>query len=94
MAGHNAKRMSEEGDLLRVLGSSIGEARDAILAKQFPGGYWHAPLEANVGMDAQYVVFNRFELERRGGRWRIARRTTRMLGHDEAHALFTRALHE
>ena len=40
------------------------------------------------------LSFNRFEVERRGGRWRIARRTTRMLGHDEAHALFTRALHE
>lgn len=40
------------------------------------------------------LSFNRFELERRDGRWRIARRTTRMLGHDEAHALFARALHE
>lgn len=40
------------------------------------------------------VSFNRFELERRGGRWQIARRTTRLLGHDEAHGLFTRALRE
>lgn len=40
------------------------------------------------------LSFNRFELERRDGHWRIARRTTRMLGHDEAHALFARALHD
>lgn len=40
------------------------------------------------------VSFNRFELERRDGHWQIARRTTRLLGHDEAHAIFARALHE
>ena len=60
-----------QAGLAELLGDAIGDARDAILAKQFPGGYWHAPLEANVGMDAQYVVFNRFmgrrpvEVERR-----------------------------
>lgn len=61
----------EQTGLAELLGGAIGAARDAILAKQFPGGYWHAPLEANVGMDAQYIVFNRFmgrrpvEVERR-----------------------------
>lgn len=40
------------------------------------------------------LSFNRFELERRDGRWQIARRITRMLGHDEAHALFARALQD
>lgn len=49
-----------EAGLGELLGDAIDGAREAILAKQFPGGYWHAPLEANVGMDAQYVVFNRF----------------------------------
>jgi squalene-hopene/tetraprenyl-beta-curcumene cyclase len=28
-------------------------------AAQHPHGYWHAPLEANVTMEAQYVFFNR-----------------------------------
>jgi squalene-hopene/tetraprenyl-beta-curcumene cyclase len=28
-------------------------------ASQHPHGYWHAPLEANVTMEAQYVFFNR-----------------------------------
>jgi uncharacterized protein (TIGR02246 family) len=40
------------------------------------------------------LSFNRFELERRDGGWQIARRTTRLLGHDEAHALLARALQE
>ncbi|MBY0279919.1 nuclear transport factor 2 family protein [Candidatus Binatia bacterium] len=40
------------------------------------------------------LSFNRFELERHDGRWQIACRTTRMLGHDEAHGLFARALHD
>jgi uncharacterized protein (TIGR02246 family) len=40
------------------------------------------------------LSFNRFELERREGRWQIVHRTTRMLGHDEAHALFQRGVHE
>lgn len=58
--GTNEAQRHLEADLGDLLGGAIDGARDAILAKQFPGGYWHAPLEANVGMDAQYVVFNRF----------------------------------
>ena len=58
--GTNGAQRHLEADLGDLLGGAIDGARDAILAKQFPGGYWHAPLEANVGMDAQYVVFNRF----------------------------------
>jgi squalene-hopene/tetraprenyl-beta-curcumene cyclase len=46
--------------LAELLDGSIARARDTLLGKQHPAGYWHAPLEANVGMDAQYVVFNRF----------------------------------
>lgn len=40
------------------------------------------------------VSFNRFELERRDGRWQIVRRTTRLLGHDEAKPIFVQALHD
>jgi uncharacterized protein (TIGR02246 family) len=40
------------------------------------------------------LSFNRFELERRDGGWQIARRTTRLLGHEEAQAIFVRALLE
>jgi uncharacterized protein (TIGR02246 family) len=38
------------------------------------------------------LSFNRFELVRRDGRWQIARRTTRMVGHEEAHAVLARGL--
>ena len=40
------------------------------------------------------LSFNRFELERRDGRWQIARRTTRLLGHEEAQALLALAARE
>ena len=46
------------------------------------------------GFEMLRLSFNRFELERRDGHWQIARRTTRLLGHDEAHAIFARALRE
>lgn len=36
------------------------------------------------------LSFNRFELERRAEGWQIARRTTRLLGHEEAQALLAR----
>lgn len=39
------------------------------------------------------LSFNRFELERRDGRWQIARRTTRLLGNAEAQPILERALH-
>ncbi len=46
--------------LAEQLDGAIGRAQRALLDLQHPDGYWQAPLEANVGMDAQYVVFNRF----------------------------------
>lgn len=52
------RRIGEE--LGGILGGAIGAARESLLRKQHPAGYWHAPLEANVGMDAQYIIFNRF----------------------------------
>jgi squalene-hopene/tetraprenyl-beta-curcumene cyclase len=46
--------------LARRLDDAISQAQQRLLGLQHPAGYWHAPLEANVGMDAQYVIFNRF----------------------------------
>jgi squalene-hopene/tetraprenyl-beta-curcumene cyclase len=48
------------GSLAPRLDDAIARAQQRLLGLQHPAGYWHAPLEANVGMDAQYVVFNRF----------------------------------
>jgi squalene-hopene/tetraprenyl-beta-curcumene cyclase len=52
-------------DLARRLDEAIARAQQRLLGLQHPDGYWHAPLEANVGMDAQYIIFNRFMGRRR-----------------------------
>jgi len=44
------------------------------------------------GIGLYRVSFNRWELERRGEGWKIARRTTRLLGHEEAKAILEVAL--
>ena len=52
-------------DLAHRLDGAITRAQARLLGLQHRDGYWHAPLEANVGMDAQYVIFNRFMGRRR-----------------------------
>lgn len=42
------------------LDDAIHRAQERALRLQHPDGYWQAPLEACVGMDAQYIIFNRF----------------------------------
>jgi squalene-hopene/tetraprenyl-beta-curcumene cyclase len=42
------------------LEDAIRRAQERAFACQHADGYWQAPLEANVGMDAQYIIFNRF----------------------------------
>jgi len=39
---------------------AIARSQASFLTQQQPGGFWHAPLEANVSMDAQFIIFNRF----------------------------------
>src|SRR5439155_15638182 len=51
-------------------------------------GYSRVYVRRDAGIEIYRVSFNRWELERRGGRWQIARRTTRLLGHEEARRLF------
>ena len=51
-------------------------------------GYSRVYLREDDGIDIYRVSFNRWELERRTGRWLIARRVTRLLGHAEARQLF------
>ena len=53
--GHDAR-----SDLASGVRHAIERAQQRFLALQSPQGYWHAPLEANVSMDAQYIIFNRF----------------------------------
>ena len=65
--------MSGEGRLVLVNGTGDGEAEGLggraaqaiaratqyLATTQHPRGYWHAPLEANATMEAEYVFFNR-----------------------------------
>ena len=89
--------MVPSGEVVNLPAGSAGYITQAL------GGSFTVYVEGNLfriaGRDGDAIglwrlSFNRFELERRDGRWQIARRTTRMLGHDEAHGLFRRGLHE
>lgn len=51
---------TQPAGLRERLDDAIRRAQDRALRTQHPDGYWHAPLEACVGMDAQYIIFNRF----------------------------------
>lgn len=55
-------------------------------------GYSRVYLHAEHGIAIYRVSLNRWELERRDGRWLIARRVTRLLGHAEALAIFADGL--
>src|SRR5206468_9749505 len=48
-----------DGGLGARAGQAIARATQYLVAIQHPHGYWHAPLEANVTMEAEYVFFNR-----------------------------------
>lgn len=51
-------------------------------------GYSRVYLATRAGTHVYRVSFNRRELVREDGEWLIARRRTRILGHDEAVGLF------
>lgn len=42
------------------LDRAIDSAQRSLLALQSPQGYWHAPLEANAQMNAEFIIFNHF----------------------------------
>jgi squalene-hopene/tetraprenyl-beta-curcumene cyclase len=42
------------------LDNAVYRTRAWLLDRQQPEGFWQAPLEADVTMDAQYIMFNRF----------------------------------
>ena len=51
-------------------------------------GYSRVYLHTPAGTHVYRVSLNRWEMVKRDGDWLIARRTTRVLGHDEAAAIF------
>jgi len=42
------------------LDQAIARSQAWFFAQQRPEGFWHAPLEANVSMETEYIFFNRF----------------------------------
>jgi len=55
-------------------------------------GYSRVYVRREAGIEIYRVSFNRWELERRDGVWLVARRTTRLLGHEEAQGLLKGAV--
>ena len=60
MRTRTANALSASDALLVRLDDAIERAQALAFRRQHADGYWQAPLEACVGMDAQYVIFNRF----------------------------------
>jgi uncharacterized protein (TIGR02246 family) len=52
-------------------------------------GYSRVYVRRDAGIEIYRVSFNRWELERRGDAWLVARRTTRLLGHEEAQMVLS-----
>jgi squalene-hopene/tetraprenyl-beta-curcumene cyclase len=58
--GEGLARTAGEGEGLEArVAQTIARAEAWLLAEQHPSGYWQAPLEANVTMEAEYVFLNR-----------------------------------
>ncbi len=68
-------------DLRARLDEAIRRSQATFLGQQHSDGYWHAPLEANVAMDAEFIFFNRF----------MGRRPTRVEERIVDHMLATQA---
>src|SRR5271154_995036 len=58
--GNTAIAMSPHDEFVAKIDYTVDRAQRALLALQKPEGYWHAPLEANAEMNAEFVIFNHF----------------------------------
>ena len=76
MVGHCAHQM---GPFVIDLGDDAGA-----VATGYSRVYLHTP----AGTHVYRVSLNRWELVKQDGTWLVARRTTRVLGHDEAPQIF------
>jgi uncharacterized protein (TIGR02246 family) len=84
-----ARHQSMVGDCAHQIGPAIVEVAGE---RAVATGYSRVYLSTRAGTHVYRVSFNRWELVKGGGQWRIARRTTRLLGHAEALALFRTGL--
>jgi squalene-hopene/tetraprenyl-beta-curcumene cyclase len=58
--GHTAVARSPHDEFVAKIDHTVDRAQRALLALQKPEGYWHAPLEANAEMNAEFIIFNHF----------------------------------
>jgi squalene-hopene/tetraprenyl-beta-curcumene cyclase len=52
--------ISPRAEFAGKLDYTIDRAQRSLLDLQKPEGYWHAPLEANAEMNAEFIIFNHF----------------------------------
>ena len=52
--------MSPHDEFVAKIDYTVDRAQRALLDLQKPEGYWHAPLEANAEMNAEFIIFNHF----------------------------------
>src|ERR1035437_6824701 len=58
--GGTAIAMSPHDEFVAQVDYTVDRAQRALIALQKPEGYWHAPLEANAEMNAEFIIFNHF----------------------------------
>jgi uncharacterized protein (TIGR02246 family) len=94
MAGRDAiaamvrgeRHQSMVGHCAHQIGPAVVEIAGADRA--VATGYSRVYLQTPAGTHVYRVSLNRWELVKQHGEWRIAQRTTRVLGHGEAPAVF------
>src|ERR1700724_3461853 len=57
---NTAITMSPHDEFVAKIDYTIDRAQSSLLALQKPEGCWHAPLEANAEMNAEFIIFNHF----------------------------------
>ena len=86
-----ARHQAMVGSCAHQIGPAVVEvAGDHAVAT----GYSRVYLRTPAGTHIYRVSLNRWELVKRDGAWLIARRATRVLGHEEAQTIFRTALRE
>src|ERR1700733_3593398 len=58
--GNTAIAMSPHDEFVAKIDYTVERAQRSLLELQKPEGYWHAPLEANAEMNAEFIIFNHF----------------------------------
>jgi len=56
----SAEAISPRDEFLARLDYTIQRAQHSLIELQRPAGYWHAALDANAEMNAEFIIFNHF----------------------------------